>query len=176
VGVVVPAVPCRAEFPIFQRLAEKYAGRVAFLGVDMQDGREAALAFMGELPTPYPHYFDEDTSISRLFGGGRVSPTTGFYDARGKLVFTHLGAYPPRDQLLSSMPEPDHPAGADDEARRTEQQATHVGVVTHAPFDPRARRSVRECLAYCARPAHLRRTVPIALAVGLVLTAVTSST
>jgi cytochrome c biogenesis protein CcmG/thiol:disulfide interchange protein DsbE len=91
--------PCRAEFPIFQRLSERYAGRVAFLGVDMRDDREAALAFMRELPTDYPHYFDEDASIARLFGGGRVSPTTGFYDAAGKLVFTHLGAYADDAQL-----------------------------------------------------------------------------
>jgi cytochrome c biogenesis protein CcmG/thiol:disulfide interchange protein DsbE len=91
--------PCRAEFPFFQRLAEKYAGRVAFLGVDMQDDRGAALQFMRELPTPYPHYFDEDASIARLFGGGRVAPTTGFYDSRGELVFTHLGAYADEAQL-----------------------------------------------------------------------------
>jgi thiol-disulfide isomerase/thioredoxin len=95
--------PCRAEFPIFQRLAEKYAGRVAFLGVDMQDDRDAARRFMNELPTPYPHYFDEDASISRLIGGGRVSPTTGFYDARGELVFSHLGAYADDAQLEAEI-------------------------------------------------------------------------
>jgi cytochrome c biogenesis protein CcmG/thiol:disulfide interchange protein DsbE len=95
--------PCRAEFPIFQRMSEKYAGRVAFLGVDMQDDREAALQFMSEFPTAYPHFFDEDTSISRLFGGGRVSPTTGFYDARGKLTFSHLGAYADDEQLETEI-------------------------------------------------------------------------
>ena len=95
--------PCRAEFPIFKRLAEKYAGLVAFLGVDMQDEREAAQAFLSELPTPYPHYFDDDASISRLFGGGRVSPTTGFYDAGGKLVFSHLGAYEDDAQLEAEL-------------------------------------------------------------------------
>jgi hypothetical protein len=31
---------------------------------------------------------------------------------------------------------------------------------------------VREALRYCMRPAHLRRTVPIALAVGVILTAI----
>ena len=95
--------PCRAEFPIFQRVSEKYAGRVAFVGVDMQDSREAALAFLRELPTPYPHYFDPDASIARLFGGGRVSPTTGFYDARGRLVFGHLGAYADDAQLEAEI-------------------------------------------------------------------------
>jgi thiol-disulfide isomerase/thioredoxin len=95
--------PCRGEFPIFQRMAKKYAGRVAFLGVDMKDDREVAREFMRELPTPYPHYFDDDASISRLFGGGRVSPTTGFYDARGKLTFTHLGPYADDAQLEAEI-------------------------------------------------------------------------
>jgi len=95
--------PCRAEFPIFQRVAEKYAGRVAFLGVDMQDDRAAAEAFLEELPTPYPHYVDDDASISRLFRGGRVSPTTGLYDASGKLVFSHLGAYADDAQLEAEI-------------------------------------------------------------------------
>src|SRR6059036_3311354 len=31
--------PCRFEFPFFQALARKYAGRVAFLGVNSQDNR-----------------------------------------------------------------------------------------------------------------------------------------
>lgn len=95
--------PCRAEFPIFQRLAEKYAGRVAFVGVDMEDDRQAAREFLREFPTPYPHYFDEDASIARLFGGGRVSPTTGFYDARGRLAFTHFGAYADDAQLENEI-------------------------------------------------------------------------
>jgi len=95
--------PCRAEFPIFQRVAAKFGDRVAFLGVDMQDDPDAARAFLSELPTPYPHYFDEDASISRLFGGGRVSPTTGFYDARGMLVFSHLGAYVDDAQLEAEI-------------------------------------------------------------------------
>jgi cytochrome c biogenesis protein CcmG/thiol:disulfide interchange protein DsbE len=94
---------CRAEFPIFQRVAAKLGDRVAFLGVDMKDHPDAARAFLSELPTPYPHYFDEDASISRLFGGGRVSPTTGFYDARGKLVFSHLGAYVDDAQLEAEI-------------------------------------------------------------------------
>src|SRR5438105_2733372 len=31
--------PCRYEFPFFQRLARRYRGRVAFLGVDSRDTR-----------------------------------------------------------------------------------------------------------------------------------------
>jgi thiol-disulfide isomerase/thioredoxin len=85
--------PCRFEFPFFQRLARRYEGRVAFLGVDSQDARGDAEGFLRELPLPFPSYYDKDASIARLFGGGRAWPTTGFYDASGKLTKTHLGAY-----------------------------------------------------------------------------------
>ncbi len=85
--------PCRFEFPFFERQARKYEGRVAFLGVNSQDSRDDAAAFLKELPVPFPHYFDPDGSVARLFRGGRAFPTTAFYDAAGKLVFTHPGAY-----------------------------------------------------------------------------------
>ena len=85
--------PCRYEFPFFQRLADKYDGEVAFLGVDSRDGRGAAEEFLKKYPVPFPHFFDEDVEIARLFRGGRGWPTTAFYDASGNLVYTHIGAY-----------------------------------------------------------------------------------
>lgn len=85
--------PCRFEFPFFQRLAAKYAGRVAFLGVNSQDSKGDAEDFLREFPVPFPHYYDKDTSVARVFGGGRAWPTTAFYDKDGKVVKTHLGAY-----------------------------------------------------------------------------------
>jgi cytochrome c biogenesis protein CcmG/thiol:disulfide interchange protein DsbE len=85
--------PCRDEFPFFQRLAKKYEGRVAFLGVDSQDARDDAADFLKEFPVPYPHYYDSDTAVARTFGGGRAWPTTAFYDRSGKLTETHFGAY-----------------------------------------------------------------------------------
>ena len=85
--------PCRFEFPFFQRLAAKYQGRVAFLGVNAQDSRGDAEDFLSEYRVPFPHYYDEDASVARLFGGGRAWPTTAFYDRHGELVQTHLGAY-----------------------------------------------------------------------------------
>jgi thiol-disulfide isomerase/thioredoxin len=85
--------PCRYEFPFFQHLAKRYRGRVAFLGVDSQDAREDARRFLREFPVPFPHYFDPDGRIARVFGGARAWPSTGFYDATGRLTRTHLGAY-----------------------------------------------------------------------------------
>ena len=95
--------PCRYEFPFFQRLSAIYRGRVAFLGVDAQDSREAAAAFLRELPTPYPHFFDPTLAISREFKGGFAWPTTAFYDARGRLTRTHPGVYASQARLAADI-------------------------------------------------------------------------
>jgi thiol-disulfide isomerase/thioredoxin len=91
--------PCRFEFPFFQRLARRYTGRVAFVGVNTQDSRSAAVAFLKQFPVPYPHFEDPDASVARVFRGGRAWPTTAFYDADGRLVFTHLGGYAAQAKL-----------------------------------------------------------------------------
>ncbi|MGH2952073.1 MAG: TlpA family protein disulfide reductase [Geminicoccales bacterium] len=86
--------PCRAEFPFFAEIAEKYADEVAFVGVDIQDDRGAAEDFLEELPTPYPHIFDEDAEAVESIGWTGVSPTTWFFDESGQLAFQRPGAYP----------------------------------------------------------------------------------
>lgn len=91
--------PCRFEFPFFQRQAMRYGARVAFLGVDSRDTRGEATAFLHELPTPFPHYFDPKADIARIFKGGRAWPTTAFYAASGELAFTHAGAYADEGKL-----------------------------------------------------------------------------
>ena len=91
--------PCRLEFPFFQRLARRYDGRVAFLGVNSQDVDDDARAFLKEFPTPFPHFSDPDTNIAREFKGGRAWPTTAFYAADGSLARTHLGGYADESDL-----------------------------------------------------------------------------
>jgi cytochrome c biogenesis protein CcmG/thiol:disulfide interchange protein DsbE len=95
--------PCRFEFPFFRSQAGKHAGRVAFLGVNSKDSRDDAEAFLKELPVPFPHYYDKDASIARLFRGGRSWPTTAFYDASGELAFTQQGAYASEGKLAEDI-------------------------------------------------------------------------
>ena len=64
--------PRRFVFPFFQALAEKYEGRVAFLGLNSRDGRGTAADVTEEFPVPFPHFYDEDATIVRLIGGGRA--------------------------------------------------------------------------------------------------------
>lgn len=91
--------PCRAEFPLLQRLATRYRGEVAFIGVNTRDSADAARDFLARYPTPYAHIEDPGADVARLFRGGRAWPTTAFYDAAGRLTFTHQGTYATEAQL-----------------------------------------------------------------------------
>ena len=95
--------PCRAEFPFFAESAEAHAADVAFVGVDIQDDRGAAEAFLEEFPTPYPHIFDEDTNAVRSIEWRGVSPTTWFIDEQGEVLHQRPGAYPGREELEADI-------------------------------------------------------------------------
>lgn len=85
--------PCRAEFPAFAQVSRRYAGKVAFLGLDAQDDRGDATAFLREFPLPYPSLFDAKAGQARDIGAGRSWPTTVFFDARGRRVHVREGGY-----------------------------------------------------------------------------------
>jgi cytochrome c biogenesis protein CcmG/thiol:disulfide interchange protein DsbE len=91
--------PCRAEFPFFAESAQAHLDEVAFLGVDIQDDRDAAEDFLAEFPTPYPHVFDQDTEGVRSLEWQGVSPTTWLIDEQGEIVHQRPGAYASRAEL-----------------------------------------------------------------------------
>lgn len=47
-------VACRQEAPVLNAAATKYAGRVQFLGVDIQDSDAAARSYQAQIQSPYP--------------------------------------------------------------------------------------------------------------------------
>lgn len=87
-------LPCKAEFPIFQRAAVQTGRRVAFLGVDTMDEADKAAAFLRGHPVTYPSYSDPDQAIARALKVTIGVPVTRFYDSRGRLSsFPHAGPY-----------------------------------------------------------------------------------
>lgn len=95
--------PCRAEFPFFAESAEAHADEVAFIGIDIQDDRDAAEDFLEEFPVPYPSIFDEQSEAVTSLDWAGFSPTTWFIDERGKIVFVRNGAYPDRGTLEADI-------------------------------------------------------------------------
>lgn len=85
--------PCRAEFPIFQRVSVRLGKRVAFLGVNSNDNDGNASRFLRRYPVSYPSFKDGNSKIASELGFGQAFPVTAFYDRRGELAYTHPGPY-----------------------------------------------------------------------------------
>jgi thiol-disulfide isomerase/thioredoxin len=85
--------PCILEAPHLAAAAERYEGRVQFLGVDILDGRDSARDFIRRFGWPYPSLFDPTAAIRDGLGFFGV-PITVFYDANGEQVSTYHGPIP----------------------------------------------------------------------------------
>jgi cytochrome c biogenesis protein CcmG/thiol:disulfide interchange protein DsbE len=95
--------PCRAEFPMFQRLSVSLGKRVGFLGVNSNDNSADARNFLKRYPVSYPSYEDPDSKIAQLFNGIATFPATAFYDASGKLQYMHQGQYQSEQKLRADI-------------------------------------------------------------------------
>ena len=90
---------CRFEFPFFADAVTRHRAKVAFLGLDSQDERGSAEAFLQEFPVGFPSIFDPDAEVAAAYGGGQAWPTTMFFDREGELVNVKIGAYATADLL-----------------------------------------------------------------------------
>ena len=82
--------PCRAEAPLLARAANRYRGKVIFLGVLSRDSPNAGLKFMRTYGMGYPSVLDVTSEISPFL---KVSglPTTMVFDRHGSLVTRVFG-------------------------------------------------------------------------------------
>ena len=83
-------VPCRREMPTFEAVHQAMGDRVAFVGINHQDGRGDALDLLGDTGVTYPSGYDPQGDIARayrLFG----MPTTVFITVDGRIAGQHTG-------------------------------------------------------------------------------------
>jgi cytochrome c biogenesis protein CcmG, thiol:disulfide interchange protein DsbE len=95
--------PCRAEFPIFQKVATDRGKEVAFVGVNAGDKRPAAEKFLDEHPLPYPSYEDTDEDIAEELKAAKFFPMTIFVDEKGKTAFVKAGEYTSTAELEADI-------------------------------------------------------------------------
>jgi cytochrome c biogenesis protein CcmG, thiol:disulfide interchange protein DsbE len=82
--------PCQAEAPALADAARRYGHDVQFLGVDIQDSKDAAAAYVNEHGLPYPSVFDASGEIHDRLGFVGL-PDTVFYGADGQISATWTG-------------------------------------------------------------------------------------
>jgi thiol-disulfide isomerase/thioredoxin len=95
--------PCRAEFPIFQRVSVLRGRQVAFVGIDSDEGdRAEALAFLRAFPVSYPSYYDHSGQAGLAITDSAFTPVTVFLSRAGG-EFIHQGAYPSIAKLEAAV-------------------------------------------------------------------------
>jgi thiol-disulfide isomerase/thioredoxin len=95
--------PCRAEFPIFQRVTLARGTTVAFVGLNGKDKVPAARSFLAREPLPYPSYQDPDEVVAGRLKVPGFYPETVFLDAHGRTQFIHTGEYTSEAQLTRDI-------------------------------------------------------------------------
>jgi len=94
--------PCGVEFPVLQQASLRHGRRVAFVGVDLKDDRDAARKLLGQVPVAYPSYEDGDGRLFQSYGL-QGAPSTIFYDARGRQTYIHQGPYTDAAQIDADL-------------------------------------------------------------------------
>lgn len=97
-------VPCRDEAPLLKDAHERYGDEIAFLGVNIKDARDDALAFDEEFGLDYPDVRDEGSVIFSDFGL-TGQPETFLLDADGKIAQHINGPLPDMATLDALLAE-----------------------------------------------------------------------
>jgi thiol-disulfide isomerase/thioredoxin len=87
--------PCQAEATALEQVYRDDAGRgVRFLGVDIDDDRASAAAFVRAHHVTYPTVFDQADTIALDFRGlpPNATPTTIVLDRTGRIAARHSGS------------------------------------------------------------------------------------
>jgi cytochrome c biogenesis protein CcmG/thiol:disulfide interchange protein DsbE len=83
--------PCREEQPMLVELARRYEGDVRFVGINYQDDRDAARAWIREYDVPYPNLYDRRGRTAVDLGYPFI-PDTYVVDAEGVIRWVIYGA------------------------------------------------------------------------------------
>lgn len=84
--------PCRAEAPELVRASRRFATRVNFVGVNILDGREEALEYVGRYKIEYPNVRDSRAITAKRYGV-TGAPETVFLNKQGDVVGKYIGAF-----------------------------------------------------------------------------------
>ena len=91
--------PCRDEMPLLQQGSKRWANRgVVFVGIDIDDLRSDARAFLERFGVTYVNVYDGKSSTVGRYGVTGV-PETYFVDASGKIQYRIAGPVEEADDL-----------------------------------------------------------------------------
>jgi thiol-disulfide isomerase/thioredoxin len=92
--------PCKEEMPILRSFYEKAQGKLALIGVDVEEASiEDGRKFVENNGITWPNLYDADGKSRAYFGMG--VPVTWFIAADGSVAYKHIGVIKSEKELIS---------------------------------------------------------------------------
>ena len=82
--------PCRQSFPVYQHLVEKFDGKLAVVGVSVDDAPDDIDKFRSETGVKFPLVWDQGQSVAASYKPGTM-PTSFVIDRSGLVHSIHEG-------------------------------------------------------------------------------------
>jgi hypothetical protein len=76
--------------PLLETASRHWRGRIAFIGIDTNDTKGAALSFLAKVHVTYPSAFDPTGTLAQTYGLYGL-PVTVFISANGRVQGRHIG-------------------------------------------------------------------------------------
>jgi thiol-disulfide isomerase/thioredoxin len=92
--------PCKEEMPILRSFYEKAQGKLALIGVNVEEASiEDGRKFVENNGITWPNLYDADGKSRAYFGMG--VPVTWFIAADGSVAYKHIGVFKNEIELIS---------------------------------------------------------------------------
>ena len=91
--------PCRDSFPAYQRLVDKFAGKIALIGVSVDDDSNGIEKFRNETGVKFPIVWDEGQVVAGTYKPGTM-PTSFVIDKNGLVHSIHEGFHKGDEAVL----------------------------------------------------------------------------
>jgi cytochrome c biogenesis protein CcmG/thiol:disulfide interchange protein DsbE len=83
--------PCRGETPLLQAYTEDHPDGLVVVGVNQQESRGDAKAFVEEFGVTYPQLLDSSGQVSSAYRVSRGLPISFLIDPEGVILRVHIG-------------------------------------------------------------------------------------
>ncbi|MET0792324.1 MAG: TlpA disulfide reductase family protein [Polyangiaceae bacterium] len=93
--------PCHESFPAYQRIAQKFGGKVAVVGISVDEDPAGIPQFAKETGATFPLAWDDGQITSKSYQPPTM-PTSYVIDASGVVRFVHSGFHSGEEQQLES--------------------------------------------------------------------------
>jgi peroxiredoxin len=91
--------PCRQSFPVYQHLLEKFGGKLAVIGVSVDDAPDGIEKFRTETGVRFPIVWDQGQAVAEAYKPGTM-PTSFVIDRSGLVSSIHEGFHQGDEAIL----------------------------------------------------------------------------